>query len=603
VKVVLSAIHQLSMQFRIPLYRCLGILALAASLKQKRINCEVLDLADFNNLSSLDEPDEMLNSVVSRIVDTNPDILGFSTMSNNIILALELCRAVKKKLPNVYTILGGPGASFNSLEILNSFPSIDAIVRGEAERALPDFVEQLIEGVDIPNVQGLVSRNRDEIIDQGWPKPIEDLDELPLPLYEVCHFDKEKDQQSASLEIGRGCPFGCTFCSTSVYFKRKYRVKSIERILSEIAVIQEQLGRKTVIFNHDLLTFDRAFIEELCDTLTQQTPLIRWGCSARLDTIDESILIKMREAGCERIFFGVEVATERMQKIIRKRLDLAKVHETIEILMKHNFVITLSFIVGFPEEQVADYEALWSLIFKLLVMDQDNITVQVHALAPEPGSAIFDEWIEYLRYDEYGSPGHSDLPVQWTKQRDIIRKHPTIFPFNYYFDAPSISRPDILKHVFLGDIVTGTSMYSIQLAYHHLGQMLPLKLVENITSFPDPPTHSHVDSYVEFMESVRSVVNRLLSSNEDVKHRYDSIAQWEIAMQQIIDRKPSPHIETIEVHCNPVDLVEHLKGELKDMPSFFKDTKRIAVFWDEKAQSAKAAEITPEMELLLAELL
>ena len=87
-----------------------------------------------------------------------------------------------------------------------------------------------------------------------------------------------------------------------------------------------------MIFNHDLLTFDRAFIEELCDALKQQTPLIRWGCSARLDTIDEAILIKMREAGCERIFFGVEVATERLQKSIRKRLDLAQVQKTIKLV-------------------------------------------------------------------------------------------------------------------------------------------------------------------------------------------------------------------------------------------------------------------------------
>jgi len=603
VRVILSATHQISMKFRIPLYRCLGILALAASLKERDIHCEVLDLSEYHHLSTLENLDDVLDSIVTKIIHSNPNVLGFSTMSNNIILALEICQAVKKQLPEVYTILGGPGASFNALEIMNSFPSIDAIIRGEAEKALPDLVEQLIEGIDAPKVQGLVSRHNEETIDQRWPQPIENLDHLPLPLYELCRFDKEKDRQSVSLEIGRGCPFGCTFCSTSVYFKRRYRVKSIERILSEISLIQKQLGQRTVIFNHDLLTFDRAFIEELCNGLKQQTPLIRWGCSARLDTIDESILIEMREAGCERIFMGVEVATERMQKVIRKRLDLTQVQETIELLMKHNFVITLSFIVGFPEEQTVDYEALWSLIFKLLSMNQDNITIQVHALAPEPGSAIFDEWKEHLRYDEYGSPGHSDLPVQWIKQREIIKQHPVIFPGYFYFDAPSIHRSEILKHVFLGDVVTGTSTYSLQLAYQYLGQLLPLKLVENIGNFPDPPTHSHIGSYVVFMESIRSLLNRLLSENEDVKHQYDSIAQWEVAMQQIIDRKPSPHIETIDVHYNPVDLVEYLKGDLKDMPSLFKEAKRIAVFWDEKTQSAKAAEITPEIELLLDELL
>ena len=142
----------------------------------------------------------------------------------------------------------------------------------------------------------------------------------------------------------------------------------------------------------------------------------------------------------------------------------------------------------------------------------------------------------------------------------------------------------------------------MQIAYSHLAELLPVKLVDEIELISNPPTRNYAGSYVAMMEDLRSLVNQMLHDDEDVMNQYDSIAQWEIAMQEIIDRKPSPHIETIDVHYNPVDFVEYLKGELKEEPTFYKEKRRIAIFWDERTQSAKAAEITPEIELLLSEL-
>ncbi|MHA2143164.1 MAG: B12-binding domain-containing radical SAM protein [Candidatus Thorarchaeota archaeon] len=586
------------MDVPVPLFQCLGILSLAAVMKERGIPCEVMDLFQYSK-SSEEEPEFVINSIAEKIVTSNPDVLGLSTMSNNLAIALQLCQTVKESLPNITTVLGGPGSTFCANEILDSFSQIDAVIRGEADYAFPDFIEELISGSAISSVPGVVIRDGPDIIDNGWPDPIMNLDSLPVPLYDLCEKSSETQKSSISVEVGRGCPFACTFCSTSAFFKRVFRVKSANRILKELTLINREFGNQLVLFNHDLLTFKRSFVDDLSESLVATNTRVRWSASARLDTIDEEMLKKMSDAGCEGIFLGIEVATDEMQQKINKRLNLSSFKETMEIILNLGYRVTTSFIVGIPEMDLADVQALWELGLYAKSLDKGQVTIQVHSLAPEQGSSLHEKWSSNLLYDDYGCVGNTNIPPAWVDMRRVIRKHPAVFSNHFYIKTETISREDILKHMFLSYLVDAAMVYSVQEAYDTLGNDLPSIFVEGIDRLPlPPPPHWPKLELIEMMQALRHLILGEIRNDSHAAKRYDSLAQWEIAARQVLDRKPEPITKVIDVHFNPLRLIEFQENKLGEV-DLEEQQQFLAVLWDNETDEMKVTKITPSLASLI----
>src|SRR3989338_2707038 len=156
-------------------------------------------------------------NVAALIQRHGPDILGFMTEADSYHHVLAISKECKKLMPRTTIILGGPHASVTDYETLRNFPFIDLIVRGEGEASIAELVE---------GIKG----NKDRPL-------IEDLDTLPVPAY---HLYDISPTDCVYVEAGRGCPHACTFCFTAPYWKRQYRVKSPERVISEMALLREQ---------------------------------------------------------------------------------------------------------------------------------------------------------------------------------------------------------------------------------------------------------------------------------------------------------------------------------------------------------------------------
>ncbi|MFW9968386.1 MAG: B12-binding domain-containing radical SAM protein [Candidatus Thorarchaeota archaeon] len=598
-KTVLVATHQISMDTPVPLFQCLGVLSLAASLNSRSLLCEVIDLIEYSRASEKD-PETMIAEISFKVLSAKPDVLGLSTMSSNLAIALQVCKTIKAKNPSMTTVLGGPGVSFCAREIMNSFPYIDAVIRGEADEAFPDFIESLGLGNETPTIKGVVIRDGPSIIDNGWPTPIQDLDSLPVPLYELCRMTPDIQKAAISIEVGRGCPFACTFCSTSAFFKRDFRVKSVKRILEEISLIRSQFTRRSVLFNHDLLTFNNRFINELCDSIMRLELPIEWSCSARLDTINEEMLRKMRNAGCEAIFLGIEAATDRMQKKINKRLNLESFTDILATAVELGFKVTISFIVGIPGMNREDIQSLWShaLLAKSLGIKQ--VTIQVHSLAPELGSALYQENRSNLEYDDYGCIGNTNIPPAWKELRRNIIEHPNIFPDHFFIRTKGIRREEILKHTFLSYLVDAASIYSIQEAYSSLGERLSDLIANNIhsLSLPTPPHWPKLE-LVDIMQSLRSLILKELPLNSENARRYDSIAQWEIAAREVLNVKPEPLTKVIDVFFDPLKLIEAQLMKQSSLQSLDERQRFLAVFWDPYDKEMKHAEIPSALASLI----
>ncbi len=601
-KIVLVATHQLSMEFDVALDNCLGILLLASSISNQDVDCRVMDFYG-RSLFNVDNPEEKLREIIAEIVDTKPDVLGLSTMSNNLVLTLDICKQVKDLLPNTYSLLGGPGVSFKADRIMEEFSYIDGIIRGEADEAFPELIRELANNKVPSDVKGLVFRHNGQIIDNGWPSPIDDLDATPVPMFKLLETKHEGKEPTTSIEVGRGCPFNCIFCSTSAFFKRKYRVKSIERIQREIDEILKYSDDSRVSFNHDLLTFNREYVVRLASAIKKIGKPISWSASVRLDTVDLELLKTMRDAGCDSLFIGIEVATPRMQKIIKKGLDLSSIEETVQQLINLKFGFTLSFIVGFPEEDENDLLELLTYALKFKYMSPKKVTVQIHSLCPISGSTFYSERRHELVYDDYGSPGHTDFPrLEWARLRETITKYPDIFPIYYHVNRPKEIRERYLKLAFLARLIDGSSSHSIREANRVLGNELAQCIFSNISEVQLPPPGRSTGQMVGMLGSLRAIILKDLRKRNLFYEFYDTVSETEQVLSDMLAKRDQSSGHIIQSKYDPMELIDFVAGRI-ERSALHERNRYTAFLWDSENEKAKTVEVPEEFGEVLKQYL
>src|SRR5208283_2309553 len=213
----------------------LGLLSLAAVLEA--IGQQV-DLVDFNYSlcnRELSLDDNFYTNAADRIAALSPDLIGFSTMCNSYHITLRMAEAIRSRLPGVPVLFGGPQSSVVDKETLAAFPFVDMVLRGEAEQTLPQLIAEMSSGAGAYEVPGLTYRRDGRVVRNCDAPLIPDLDSLPIPAY---HLFPHGLGGAPAIDVGRGCPFACTFCSTSGFWKRRFRTKSIDRIVHEMRMLK-----------------------------------------------------------------------------------------------------------------------------------------------------------------------------------------------------------------------------------------------------------------------------------------------------------------------------------------------------------------------------
>jgi radical SAM superfamily enzyme YgiQ (UPF0313 family) len=162
-----------------------------------------------------------------------------------------------------------------------------------------------------------------------------------------------------------------------------HRRRSIENIKDEISQLRYlQNWSSKISFMDDFFTYDKRWLVEMCDMLHAEK--IKWGCSARIDSVDADLLAAMREAGCENIFFGVESGSNRILHSIGRRYtaeDVLRVFRDCEAI---GIVPCASFILGLPGETEADIRASLTLAQAIPTSD-----IRVGTLEVYPGTSIW----------------------------------------------------------------------------------------------------------------------------------------------------------------------------------------------------------------------
>lgn len=415
-----------------------GILSLAAVLEAQGVSSQIVDLNEwyYQYLRNREDGSDFAAFAAGKMQESSFDVIGFSTICSSYPLTLRIAERVKRANPQCFLILGGPQASVVDESTMKAFPFVDCVVRGEAEQTFPRVLAAVHRPADLESVPGIAFRRGADVVRTPKAPVIEDLDSLPLPAFHLCpHL---KAAQYIPLELGRGCPFACTFCSTNDFFRRNFRLKSPEKMIEQMRAVRDAYQIRTFDLIHDMFTVDRKRVVAFCEALIASGEEFYWNCSARTDCIDEELIALMEEAGCRGIFFGIETGSERMQRLVNKRLDLSQAMRMVECNNSHRIRTAVSLISGFPDEDRNDLQDTVSFFVDSLRCDYAE--PQLHILAPLAGTPIEVEYRDRLRFDNIVS----DMSYQGWRQSppdlDLIRAHPDTFPNFYAVPTPGLDR-------------------------------------------------------------------------------------------------------------------------------------------------------------------
>jgi len=367
----------------------LGLLNLAAILRPAGHEVSVLDLVLAIRLKTLSPGASIYEDSAGIILREDPDLVAFSAQCATLPGVIRIAEILKRKRPGVRIVVGGHDVSFIDERALERFPWIDAVVRGEGEVTLRELAAAFANEADGAGIQGVTWRQGSSIVRNPDRALIENLDELPMPDYSlVPGMDVYRDacgipRAIAILEAGRGCPHQCVYCSESALWRRRSRTFSIPRIVQEMLRLRDDSGAECFLLAYDQFTADRDFVEGFCHAVLEAglnaTP---WYCISRLDSVDRPLLRLMREAGCESMCYGIDSGSERTLAFIGKRIDEGILYQRVQETTDEGMVPTLSFVIGFPEEEREDIDKTLNLALKTGIQGNSNPLLQMPTVLP-----------------------------------------------------------------------------------------------------------------------------------------------------------------------------------------------------------------------------
>ena len=341
----------------------LGLLYLASYInKYSRIlEASVLDVAADNFT---------LDKIRVKVSNFNPFVVGITSMTPQLQGAVELAKFLKKNFRTKFKIfLGGSHVSADP-NFVNRFSDIfDYTVTGEAEKTFMESVEKLSRGQKIPRIQA--------------GEVITDLDTIPFPDKKL--INREKYSQHESMMFSRGCPYHCYYCSRPA-ISRKVRYRSTGNMIREIKSCYEYCHGQ-IDFQDDTFNLDKNRVQEFCLAVQQEKLKLKWRCNARIDLMDEELLLAMKKAGCELIHFGIEAGNERIrQKVVNKgKFTNKQIYEVMSLCKKHSIKFAGYFMIGHPTESKKNLEETRQMILKSGI---DLLGLSIPT--PFPGSKLYD---------------------------------------------------------------------------------------------------------------------------------------------------------------------------------------------------------------------
>ncbi len=296
------------------------------------------------------------DELVPRVKEWKPDLIVMYVEQIKMHVDNALADALVDQ-PGVRVGYVGPFVTPLGKQVVTDAPSVDFAIRGEYDDALLEVVDLMAAGDEAwREVEGLSAKSGGggEVVDVGGSRHVTDLDALPIPAYDLIDLTRYHESvfrriPAATMITSRGCPYQCVYCwFPQTIYGHKWRAQSAKRVVAEMEYLVREHGVREIRIDDDIFELNRARIMEICDLLLEKKLDVTWAPQCRPDRMDLELLKKMKEAGCSRILYGCESASQEILDKMRKNAKVEDVANATKWTKEAGIDVHNCFIIGFP---------------------------------------------------------------------------------------------------------------------------------------------------------------------------------------------------------------------------------------------------------------
>ncbi len=426
-------------------------------------------------------PDE----VAERVRDLRPVlavvvVYGHQPSASTQVMtaAGRCCTAIKGLTPEQKVLLiGGHVAALPERTLAEE--DADFVAVGEGLATLPALVEALKTPVaDLAQVPGLgyradgqacVTRDRPlpTDLDHEMPGPAWDL--LPMARYRAHNWhclDGRDRQPYAALYTTLGCPYHCSFCCIQAPFRsgeraaglpttrNSYRYWSADAVLGQIDVLFHRYGVRNIKIADEMFVLNRRHVLAICEGLSRRGYGLNLWAYARVDTLDERLLDRLREAGFTWLALGIEAGAERVRAGVDKRFGQQEVFEAVANTRAAGINVIGNYIFGLPEDDADTMQSTLDLATELSCEFANFYSAMaypgspLYARAVRQGVPLPQSWTGYSQHARDCLP----LPTQYLTAKDVLRFRDEAF-LRYYTNPEYLAMvgrrfgPEVVGHI------------------------------------------------------------------------------------------------------------------------------------------------------------
>jgi radical SAM superfamily enzyme YgiQ (UPF0313 family) len=423
----------------------LGPLYLTRALEQAGFG---VDFRDYQLVES-DDPFDM--SVFLDFVREPAPVIGLSCMANLLPFTILALRALRDAYPDRTLILGGVGAKAVEEKILNRFPWVSIICRGEGERTVPELLQTIHEHRDLSQVSGVSYRCGEDICHTPDRNRIAELDTIPLPAFEKIDLRR---YAGYGMMTSRGCPYPCTFCSVAPVWDLQSYSRSPHNIVDEMEFLHREAGVDLFLFQDEFFVSGKRQVMEFCGELTSRGLDVQWKAFGRVNLVDDEMMRAMADTGCVELRFGIESGSDRVLQRIKKGFAAAATLEVVPKAVEIFPRVDAFFVWGFPFETMEDFN---QSLFQMVSFRMLGARILPSLLSLLPQTELYREWSrraepEFCPYllPEFVFTGHEvcrggsiELPERYAEYFDLIKANPDVFSGFFHIDLENNVLPKL----------------------------------------------------------------------------------------------------------------------------------------------------------------
>lgn len=395
----------------------LALMFLASILGKKGIKTAIIDPKSKDGVSGK-QKNIIVNQILHQIDEFDPKIIGISCYTPEFHDVIELAKEIKRRKNEIKIVVGGVHPTLRPEDFFFDGTPVDFVVKGEGEITLYELINAILnENKSYENIKGIGFFNKGNFF-QTEPRPlIPDLDAMPFPAYEKVDMKyytlpnpyavRGLFLSSFYILVGRGCPSQCTFCVSAELRKvlapgKSLRCRSAKNVVDEIELLKTKYKIDAFYFIDDNFTLRRDLVFDICEELIKRKINLLWGCSARINTLSQELLLKMKMAGCMQVDLGVESGSETVLKRLKKGITVKQIKEIFKACHEIGMRTFANILINVPDETKEEIDET----LKLLDEIKPSVT-SFNIFIPYLGTEVYKKQDINLKPDEYNLLGEA----------------------------------------------------------------------------------------------------------------------------------------------------------------------------------------------------